>query len=299
MSQSQCTIPAPPPEVAIVSPYKSAEAYADTTRPYRSFYSQVARWVDGSTADQACAITALESWAKSGVMTAQAKSFEGERQKIRYATAANIIITKLAASGKKVSPRVVAWAQHITREETQYFLNRRGEVHGPDNLWVWSGVSAASFQMISQDPKLAAYSDRVWSDAIGGILPDGRIKRELQRAQRALNYTTYYLAALRWLEAFRSAQGKSTNAGERAAIARLERQILTSMCANPRRMSGLPDIQNPPDHLDLEAKPVYFRADFRDKLMRCGAVFKDSFAPLFGGDVTTTRRLIDARIRSR
>jgi poly(beta-D-mannuronate) lyase len=297
-SAAECQIELPAAEVEITSSYGEPSEYAETTRPYRSFYQRLSKAADGDVGprEEACAMRGLTEWARAGVLLGPTLTFESKRQRIRYAHALNIALAKLSDRGRKVPKEVIEWAKELARVSARDFQLRRRVVGGPDNLWVWSGVTAASFLLLEAEPSLVEHQQRVWSDSISGIAPDGTIKRELRRGKRALLYSVYYLSALRWLQALREKRSLQSTSFEQEAITRLEHRVEDALCRS-RLMPTRPEAQVTPNRLSFESIPVFSDTGYVQRLLACGAPLTNKSSPLSGGDFEKTKGILLPEVR--
>jgi poly(beta-D-mannuronate) lyase len=194
--------------------------------PLRNFVTDASRRADSSDrAEQECALRMMLDWAKNGAMETPPTDFGGPRELERFGISLNIIALKLRADGLNIDP-LVGWLGDLNRMVTARFRTR-GRV---DNLYVWSGVAAASYALLSGDGAARRYANDVWLDGVAAIRPDGFVDSELRRGSRALLYHVYNLSALLTLRAFRNAMGDSISDSDQASLMRLIDRVGDSLC---------------------------------------------------------------------
>lgn len=270
-----CTISKPVIEAIAISPYESEEKYADSTREMRSFIGSISAVADSHGADERkCAIENLAKWAQASALLRSPTNFEGHRQRIRYATALNVAAVKLGVSRQRHA-EIVDWLSTLSVEVTEDFARHRELRGSADNLYVWSGVAAASFLLLEKNASLERYAKHVWEDAIVSVQPNGSVALELKRGTRSTPYHLYYLSAALWLRHFlRVDDGQP-------ALDRLKAYISSRICG--------PDLD--PHRLPSSISAEYVRAvddAYWRQLRDCGVKHTDLQSPLFGGDMAAT-----------
>jgi len=208
--------------------------------PLRTFVTDASKRVDSEDhAEQECAQHMMLEWAHGKALEEEPADIAGQHDRQIFDISLNIIALKLQKEGFNIDP-LLGWLGDLNRAVISFFENRNRlatAAHRPgpgwapvDNLYVWSGVNAASFAVLNGDRGAKRYEDAVWSGAIGAIRPDGYLESELRRGGRALHYHAYDLSAMLTMHAFRRALGEPLTTQDRAAIDRLVERVGTALC---------------------------------------------------------------------
>ena len=205
--------------------------------PLRNFVTDVSQRADSADrSEQECALGMMLDWAKSRAMEAPPTDFGGLRELERFTISLNVIALKLRADGSSVEP-LLDWLGDLNHTVMERF-GTRGRV---DNLYVWSGVAAASYALLGGDGVSRSYANGVWRRGIAAIRPDGFVDSELGRGSRALLYHVYDLSALLTLRAFRNALGDSGTAAMMKGIRLMAgRMPAMNMPRQPNRGNSTP-----------------------------------------------------------
>jgi poly(beta-D-mannuronate) lyase len=201
---------------SVVDPDK-LDRHFQLTLPLRNFVYEASGRADSADADdRECALIMMLEWADAGAMTEQPSSFIGRRERQRYTIVLNIIALKLQAAGLDIAP-LLGWLAELNDAVIGDFA----KLENVGNLYVWSGVCAASFAVLGGDDISSRYESKVWRHSLQLIREDGYVASEMARGALALSYHVYYLSALLSLRAFRDTLGKLTGDEEEASLARL------------------------------------------------------------------------------
>jgi poly(beta-D-mannuronate) lyase len=275
--------------------------------PLRNFVSDVSARIDGADrAGQECAQQMMLAWAQANALLEEPSDMAGQRDRQIFTISLNIIALKLQAAGLGIEP-LLGWLGQVNHAVIDYFAKRNklaAATHRPeagwapvDNLYVWSGVDAASFAVLDHDRVARQYEDEVWSAEIKAIRPDGYVESELRRAGRALSYHVYDLSALLTLHAFRESLGEALTAQERAAIDRLVDRVGAALC-DPAAMAtaagGFPQEKPVASSVGtgFALEPQFLSQQIRSFL--AGIPTTD---PLFGGNLARTADILANRRR--
>jgi poly(beta-D-mannuronate) lyase len=215
--------------------------------PLRNFVTDASKRVDGTDhAEQECVQHMLLEWAAGKALEEEPADIAGQHDRQIFDISLNIIALKLQKEGFNIAP-IVGWLGDLNRAVTSYFEKRNrlaAAAHRPgagwapvDNLYVWSGVNAASYAVLNADRGAKRYEDDVWHSAIEAIRPDGYLESELRRGGKALHYHAYDLSAILTMHAFREALGEPLTTSDRAAIDRLVERVGAGLC-DPSAMSA-------------------------------------------------------------
>ena len=187
---------------SVVDPDRLRE-HLELILPLREFVTEASKWADSSDPDdRECGWRMMRSWAEGRALLKPPLDFIGQRERQRFTIALNIIALKLGDCGLDIDP-ALPWLEELNRAVIDDFGSRRR-----NNLYVWSGVCAASYALLSGDCVARDYEACVWQHAVDAILADGHIESEMLRGTKALIYHAYYLSALLTLAAFRRALGE-------------------------------------------------------------------------------------------
>jgi hypothetical protein len=261
--------------------------------PLRDFIGSIGSAADGSgPLSGGCAVENLDRWAAAGALLQGPDSFAAHRQQLRYALGLNIATAKLIAGGARPGAGVDGWLQQLTMTAVAPFRREGNSIDTVNNLYVWSGVVAASALLIGRNPEALQYQQQVWQNATAAIGPDGVVRAELRRGARSLSYHAYYLSALLWLQRLRAHLGLPATPDELAAVTRLEGLLERSVCEGYFPAAGVPQIRpTVPAY-----KSVLFFADpsVTGRLQSCGLRPAPGFDAFLGGDINATLRLLNA-----
>jgi poly(beta-D-mannuronate) lyase len=198
---------------SVIDPEKLRE-HLNLISPLRAFVSTASKWADSPDPDeQECGWLMMRAWAEGRALLQPPVDFIGQRERQRFTIALNIIALKLGACGFDICP-ALPWLEELNRGVMEDFEKHRDI----GNLYVWSGVCAASYAVLNGDRVAKDYEDRVWQQSVGCILADGHVESEIHRGARALIYHAYYLSALLTLAAFRRAIGESASGRDHVFI---------------------------------------------------------------------------------
>jgi len=276
--------------------------------PLRTFVTDASVRADSADrAEQECALHMMLEWAKAKSMEEAPADIAGEHDRQLFTISLNIITLKLRAAGLKIDP-LLGWLGDLNHEVIDYFDHRHQvatAAHRPDagwapvdNLYVWSGVNAASYAVLSADREAKRYEDKVWSQAIEAIGPEGYLESELRRGARALTYHVYDLSAILTLYAFRQALSEPLSVDERAAIMRLVDRVGNALC-DPSGMAAAAG--NVPQE---KVTPLVFspghtlEPDFSNPQIRSCLANIPATDPMFGGNLENTARILAGLHRS-
>lgn len=264
------------------------------TTPIRSFLDLVGRAADAGrrATDPGCAVRNLNGWADARALLDPPQDFAGNRQLLRYAFGLNIAAAKLRAGGTALDPRTIAWLQEVTALAVGPFSrasDRRGVVN---NLYVWSGATAASALLLAPNDSLRRYSDSVWSRSIGAIGGDGTITAELRRGSRALSYHAYYLSGLLWLDDLRAKLGSAPSSGDVQAIGRLTSRITNNVCQPNTPLPGSNASQIPPTPAAYRSMYHLESVGSQQRLQSCRLPQGTDYDPFLGGSVPVSMQVL-------
>jgi poly(beta-D-mannuronate) lyase len=270
--------------------------------PLRTFVTDASLRADSADpAQQECALHMMLVWAQGKSMEETPADVAGEHDRQLFTISLNVIALKLRAAGLKIDP-LLGWLGELNREVIDYFAHRHQlamNAHRPDagwapvdNLYVWSGVNAASYAVLRADRDVKTYEDQVWGQAIEAIRPDGYVESELRRGARALHYHVYDLSAILMMLAFREALSEPVTASERTAIMRMVDRVGSALC-DPSEMAAAAGNFPQEKVVPLVFSPGHTLAsDFSNAQIRSCLPDIPTTDPMFGGDLEHTARIL-------
>ena len=154
-----------------------------------------------------------------------------------------------------------------------------------DNLYVWSGVTAALAWKVTHEPRLWALAGQTLRLSTQSIRHDGLVGSELRRGSRSLLYHGYYLSGL-----FILARIVGPTQLQSRAISRLEKIVTLASCAPEKFPSEITQV--PMNKNDLATIAV-LAAPPKEI---CGLSSKagDVYDPLRGGDMRDLSKILGA-----
>jgi len=281
---------------SIVDPEKLKQSL-DLIAPLRKFVTDASLRADSPDhTQQDCAFRMMLGWARGGSMLEEPADFAGQRERERFTIALNIIALKLRSDGFDIAP-LLGWLGELNRGVSDDF-EKRNRV---DNLYIWSGVAAASYAVLNGNAVAQGYADKVWDQGIAAIRPDGYVDSELRRASRAMLYHEYYVSALLTLHAFRKALGEAMTPMEHAGLKLLIDRIAGSYCDPSAMVStagGYPQEKIP--LLQLSPAVAFGKnLDFSDPLFgACAPQGIPVLDPILGGNFDKTANILSNLRRS-
>lgn len=304
LADDSCPVAAPVAEVRAARMYSDAAGSVidaqglrqntELILPLRTFDRTVADRVDRSdptsrAANLDCAAGMLHAWAAGRAMLIRPASFPASRERARFVLGLNIASLKLFSLQGHADPVVVAWLQALNRDIMGEFA-RRDVV---DNLYVWSGVNAASFALLNPDGEAIRYQQTVWQKGLAQIGSDGFLPSELRRKERALGYHHYYLSGLLVLRRLRAALGQAPTAAEDTALRRLADTIEDGLCdptAMMRASGG--SVQAPLEPDGFAIGLVFGHGIIDARWSRCGKKPARNDDETLGGRLDITAQLL-------
>jgi poly(beta-D-mannuronate) lyase len=276
------------PKGSIFDPEK-LHRHAQQIMPLRKFVTDASERADGvDRGTRNCALSMMSAWAKAGAMAEAPTDFGGLRELERFTISLNIIALKLRADGLKIDP-LLGWLGNLNHTVIDRFAER-GRV---DNLYVWSGVAAASYALLKVDDPARRYEDAVWIRAVSVIRPDGFVDSELRRGSRTLSYHAYDLSALLTLRALRTALGEPLSGQDRTVVMRLVDRVGSSLCDPSQIVTASGGMAQETSRAIEFAPLIAFAGDLADgRLSRCGPPDIPTTDPILGGNLDRTAKIL-------
>lgn len=281
------------PKDSIIDPEKGLQNNRAQQR-VREFLSGIERSVDDASTFH-CARLRLSYWAEAGAMLDAPQGetwrdrFEALIRRQQYALGLNILALKMRSRGEALDPALTEWLRALTGAAIQLWNNkpRKG------NLYVWSGVTAASWAAVGSNAReFELYADRAWHEAISEIRLDGFVDSELRRGRLALTYHRYYLSAVLMLRQFRLYAGRRITVVETNSIRRLSKRIGSGLC-DPQPfiiLSG--EEQKQPDEWGVRIPTVFLEELWDEDWKRCSIKTTNANMVGYGGRLDITLNLL-------
>lgn len=249
----------------------SLQEHLALIRPVREYATTLSLAVD--RLDFNCADRLLITWAQGDALMQRPTNFAGLREQMRFAMAITLSAARVKAQARPMPDNVLKWLSKLNVSIADEF--RRRAVY--DNLYVWSGTTAAIAYAVTRDRSLLSFADEVWERARNSIAVDGTLNTELRRGSRALFYHVYYLAGLMLLGETlgREMPDEVTN--------RLYRFVRYQTCPGGVPVVRLPQQQERPNQGDLALIGVLGGAKLAPPL--CAELPSRVYDPLRGGDL--------------
>jgi poly(beta-D-mannuronate) lyase len=236
-----------------------------------------------------CAVNIIRQWATERALLNPPVSTQGRIERARFVIGLNIIALKLRKLEYPLGNTVLSWLKDLNYAVMDYFEKGTNRA----NLYIWSGVGAVSFALLTGDRVAAVYEDKVWRASIADITADGFLPKELTRAHRALIYHQYAFSALLMLREMRLALGESESASDRGALHRLAARISSSLC-DPRQMAAMSGAtQEMPDQTAFRVPDTFGDGLLDGNWAECGVTPPHFNDVNLGGRLDLTARLLE------
>lgn len=239
--------------------------------------------------DPMCARENLRIWASAGaLLTRPAWGFSLAEQTIAV-VGLNVVALKFKSANEPLSPTVLDWIHRTTDTivKTYEGNTQRG------NLYAWSGVAAASNDLLTGRKTYASYHARVWQESTNQIRPDGYVDTELSRKARALIYHNYLRGALTLLKRLRLRLGDSEKPGELHNLSRLDAVVNANAC-DASAISKLADApQQSLTDWDTSISTYFAEASKDPTWRQCTQTRLGFSGPTYGGRFDLTSRVLD------
>jgi len=236
-----------------------------------------------------CALANLNAWAEAGALLARPTWSVPLAEQTIAVTGLNLAALKLKLAGQTIPQNVMVWLSKATDTiVATYNANTQRA-----NLYAWSGVAAASYDLLSGGHHFGAYHDRVWRESVSKIRADGYVDGELSRRGRALIYHNYLRGALALLNRLRRRLGHTASRDELATLTRLGAMVNANAC-DPKPITELAGAQQEALGRWETSIGTYFARANQDELWRrCTRTPAGFSGPTYGGRFDLTSRAVD------
>ncbi len=278
---------------SIVDPEKQKQN-AEAMKPLRDLLRIVSdaadHGLDSAVAgDAACARANLDSWATAGALLQRPTWSVPLAEQTIAVVGLNLAALKFTQAGQAFPAKTREWISRATSIiVAAYEANKTRS-----NLYVWSGVAAASNDLLTGERRYSDYSARVWRESVAKIRPDGFVDDELARKGRALIYHNYLRGALTLLNRLRTLLGEASSQEELAALARLDRAVNANICdsAPIAALAGAP--QEAFGRWETSIGTYFAEAGKNPDWQRCTRTPAGFSGPTYGGRFDITSRMLD------
>ena len=268
---------------AIIARNKTALATLD--RSLNAIQGMEDKGLAGDRASAACAGQWLVVWAKGAAMLGHMSSQQA------------VVERKWRTAGMAVGYlKIRGGLSPADRAAIDAWMNALGEQVVADQGWpakrnnqvYWAGFAAGAVGTATGATRLLDYSRRVFDAAMTDIRPDGTLKPELARRQKALEYTNYALAPLVMAAELAALRDEDWYGRESGALHRLAERVVAGL-RDPRSfaaLAGEPSVEVPRG--GLLGWLAFYRLRFPDRVD--GAPSGPFHYPWLGGDLTLTAK---------
>lgn len=235
----------------------------EMTRPIREFLTHVVRETDASLRQSSpslakyralCALDALQTWARAGALTGTMSSKQAQAERRWTLAGAALAYLKIkphatAEQATEIDGWLVKLADAAHAEFASGSLKR-------NNHWYWMGLGLGATGLAAVSPHHWDLARGVMQDAAHDIGPDGSLKLELARGQRALRYHAFALMPLVTLADLARTKGEDWESYSEHALARLVR-FTASNLDDPAAITTLAGPQETPVSPGAGWLPLY------------------------------------------
>ena len=207
----------------------------------------------GKPGAAACALAALDSWARAGALLG-AFTLQGSYQRkwtLGGAALAYLSIRDAPNLPPETIARVNAWIGKVGRAVRPYYDKRA--IANQNNHDYWAGLTVAAAGLVADDRAMVEWGVSRLRQAMTVVTAEGGLPRELARKRMALHYHLFSLPPLAALARIAEANGMALNASEQAALDRLARFTFEAT-QDPARIAMLAG--EPQDDPFLKGRPA-------------------------------------------
>jgi poly(beta-D-mannuronate) lyase len=237
--------PAPPPfaktmeigtyyidsKASVIDPKKKAE-YDKAANVYLDLSRAAATAADayldkGSRAAALCVYSLLDAAAKADAWDGKMDNFPGVYVQNWLLSGVGIAYLKVRPSGLGKASQdadIQKWFKQLAGRVRAFFDEEDPRLGGPqneNNHIYWAGLAVAAEAIADNDQDAGQWALYTYRMGLANIQPDGSLKAEMNRGQRALHYHLYALAPLILLAELGEANDIDLYAEDNGAIHRL------------------------------------------------------------------------------
>jgi poly(beta-D-mannuronate) lyase len=178
----------------------------------------------GDRAAQACAMQAIDNWARSGALLGT-MSYHGYLDRMAAAGSIGLTLIKLHAP---LGPSTRQWLATICADAKQ-----ESEAHtagfGVNNLAYWGAMDVGACGLALGDAGDWQFARQGLREGLDNIRDDGTLERELGRRARATHYHEYGAQPLVVLARLSAWKGEPLGAQDRARLSKLVNLVVTAV----------------------------------------------------------------------
>jgi poly(beta-D-mannuronate) lyase len=204
---------------------KASNAYLDLSR---AAATAADAYLDkGSRAAAVCVYSLLDAAAKADAWDGKMDNFSGVYVQNWLLSGVGIAYLKVRPSGLGTAAQdadIQKWFKLLAGRVREFFdaeVTRFGGPENENNHIYWAGLAVAAEAIADNDNDAGGWALSTYRMGVANIQPDGSLKAETNRGQRALHYHLYALAPLILLAELGEANGIDLYAENNGAIHRL------------------------------------------------------------------------------
>jgi poly(beta-D-mannuronate) lyase len=240
----------------------------------------------GDNASALCAGHWLAIWAKGGAMLGHMSSRQAEVER-KYRTAGMALSYLKVRAVLDPADRVAidAWMDDLADR----VVADQGWPARRNNHVYWAGLAAGAVGTATGAERHLAFSRRAYDAGMTDIRPDGTLPMELERRQKALDYTNFALAPLVMAAELAARRGEDWYSRDDGAIHRLAARVLAGL-RDPKAFAALANessVEVPRG--GLLGWLAFYRLRFPDRVD--GAPSGPFHYSWLGGDLTLTAKV--------
>lgn len=282
---------------SVVDPEKQKQNEA-AMKPVRDLLRIVADAADHGLdsavpGDAACARANLGSWAAAGALLKRPTWSVPMAEQTIAVVGLNLAALKFERAGQPLPSEVRTWISEATSVIVATYEANKFR----SNLYVWSGVAAASNDVLMGTKRYTSYTTRVWRESVAKIRPDGYVDDELARKGRALIYHNYLRGALTLLNSLRLQLGEIVAPAELASLERLDRAVNTNVCDSAPIAALAGASQEAFGRWETSIGTYFAEAGKNPDWQRCTRTPAGFSGPTYGGRFDLTSRMLDQMSR--
>jgi poly(beta-D-mannuronate) lyase len=270
-------------DTAIIARNKTALATLDNS--LIAILAMADKGLTGDKDSATCAGRWLAAWAKGDAMLGHMSSQQAAIER-KWRTAGLAVgylkIRGLVAPAERAA--IDAWmddlADHVVADQG-WPAKRNNQVY-------WAGFAAGAVGTATGTARHLEYARRAYDAGMTDIRPDGTLRMELARRQKALDYHNYALAPLVMTAELAALRGEDWYVHDDGAIHRLAARVLSAL-RDPKgfaALAGETSVEVPRG--GLLGWLAFYRLRFPDRV--AGAPGGPFHYPWLGGDLTLTAK---------
>lgn len=192
----------------------------------------------GKPGAAACALAALDAWARAGALLGEFTQQGAFQRKwtIGGAALAYLSLRDAPDLPPEATARVSAWIGKVGRAVRPYYDKR--SVANQNNHDYWAGMTVAAAGLVAADREMVEWGVSRLRQAMTVVTAEGGLPRELARKRMAVHYQLFSLPPLAALARIAEVNGLGLSASEQAALDRVARFTFEAT-QDPTRIAAL------------------------------------------------------------